>query len=82
MKDASWIAELLAHGPIRASFVPPGPILELRELTRTHLGEHSVLYLAVGICQFPDLKTVPIRRGLHREHGCHGCEYRSADGES
>jgi len=36
MKDASWIAELLAHGLIRASFVPPGPILELRDLTRTH----------------------------------------------
>ena len=35
MKDASWIAELLAHGLIRASFVPPGPILELRDLTRT-----------------------------------------------
>jgi transposase len=31
MKDASWIAELLAHGLIRASFVPPGPILELRD---------------------------------------------------
>ena len=36
MKDASWIAEFLAHGLIRASFVPPGPILELRDLTRTH----------------------------------------------
>ncbi len=35
MKDAGWIAELLAHGLIRASFVPPGPILELRDLTRT-----------------------------------------------
>jgi transposase len=35
MQDASWIAELLAHGLIRASFVPPGPILELRDLTRT-----------------------------------------------
>jgi len=35
MKDASWIAELLAHGLIRASFVPPGPLLELRDLTRT-----------------------------------------------
>jgi len=35
MQDASWIAELLAHGLIRASFVPPGPIQELRDLTRT-----------------------------------------------
>ena len=35
MNDASWIADLLAHGLIRASFVPPPPILELRDLTRT-----------------------------------------------
>jgi transposase len=33
--DATWIADLLAHGLIRASFVPPQPIQELRELTRT-----------------------------------------------
>jgi len=35
MNDASWIGDLLAHGLIRASFVPPGPIQELRDLTRT-----------------------------------------------
>ena len=33
--DAAWIADLLAHGLIRASFVPPQPIQELRDLTRT-----------------------------------------------
>jgi transposase len=33
--DATWIADLLAHGLIRSSFVPPGPIQELRDLTRT-----------------------------------------------
>jgi transposase len=33
--DATWIADLLAHGLIRASFVPPTPIQELRDLTRT-----------------------------------------------
>jgi transposase len=35
MNDATWIADLLAHGLIRASFVPPEPIQELRDLTRT-----------------------------------------------
>ena len=35
VNDATWIADLLAHGLIRASFVPPQPIRELRELTRT-----------------------------------------------
>ena len=33
--DASWIADLLAHGLIRPSFVPPEPIQALRDLTRT-----------------------------------------------
>src|SRR5262249_4966925 len=33
--DATWIADLLGHGLIRASFVPDTPIQELRDLTRT-----------------------------------------------
>ena len=33
--DASWIADLLAHGLIRPSFVPPEEIQALRDLTRT-----------------------------------------------
>ena len=33
--DATWIADLLAHGLIRASFVPPQPIQDLRDLIRT-----------------------------------------------
>jgi len=35
VNDAMWIADLLAHGLIRSSFVPPAPIQELRDLTRT-----------------------------------------------
>jgi transposase len=35
MNDATWIADLLAHGLIRGSFVPPAPIQDLRDLTRT-----------------------------------------------
>jgi len=33
--DATWLAQLGAHGLVRASFVPPAPIRELRDLTRT-----------------------------------------------
>lgn len=33
--DAEWIADLLAHGLLKSSFVPPAPIQELRDLTRT-----------------------------------------------
>lgn len=32
--DAQWIAQLVEHGLVRPSFVPPKPIRELRELTR------------------------------------------------
>jgi transposase len=35
--DARWIAELLAHGLIRPSFLPPPPIQALRDLTRTRV---------------------------------------------
>jgi transposase len=34
VKDAEWIAELLAHGLLRPSFVPPAPQRALRDLTR------------------------------------------------
>lgn len=34
VKDAEWIAELMEHGLVRASFVPPEPIRQLRDLTR------------------------------------------------
>jgi transposase len=34
VKDCEWIAQLLQHGLLRGSFVPPQPIRELRELTR------------------------------------------------
>jgi transposase len=34
MNDAAWIAELVEHGMVRPSFVPPQPIRELRNLTR------------------------------------------------
>lgn len=34
VKDAEWIADLLLHGLLRGSFIPPQAIRELRELTR------------------------------------------------
>ncbi len=35
VNDATWIADLLAHGLVTASMIPPRPIQELRDLTRT-----------------------------------------------
>ena len=43
-KDSQWIADLLKHGLLRKSFVPPRPIRDLRDLTRTRAiltQEHS-----------------------------------------
>lgn len=34
IKDSEWIADLLRHGLLKASFIPPQPIHTLRELTR------------------------------------------------
>lgn len=34
VKDCEWLAQLLEHGLLRASFIPPQPIRELRDLTR------------------------------------------------
>lgn len=34
VSDAQWLTELAAHGLVRGSFIPPGPIRRLRDLTR------------------------------------------------
>jgi transposase len=34
VRDAEWIADLLRHGLLRPSFIPPQPVREVRELTR------------------------------------------------
>ncbi len=34
VNDAAWIADLLAHGLLRPSFIPPQPQRDLRDLTR------------------------------------------------
>jgi transposase len=34
VRDCEWICDLLHHGLLKASFIPPRPIRELRELTR------------------------------------------------
>jgi transposase len=39
-RDSAWLADLLRHGLLKASFIPPRHIRDLRELTRYR---HSVL---------------------------------------
>jgi len=44
VRDSEWLLDLLQHGLIRGSFIPPAPIRELRDLTRyrTSLVEERV----------------------------------------
>jgi transposase len=35
IQDSEWLADLLRHGLVRPSFLPPAPIRALRELTRS-----------------------------------------------
>lgn len=37
VSDAEWLADLGAHGLVRASFVPPEPLRRLRDLTRSRV---------------------------------------------
>ncbi len=34
VKDSEWLADLLEHGLLKSSFIPPPPFRELRDLTR------------------------------------------------
>jgi transposase len=38
VRDCEWLADLLRHGLLKASFIPPKEIRELRELTRHRAG--------------------------------------------
>jgi transposase len=41
VKDARWLADLLRHGLLKASFIPPAPVRELRDLTRHRTKLHD-----------------------------------------
>src|SRR5215207_9918955 len=46
VRDCEWLADLLRHGLLRASFIPPPEIRELRELVRyrqTLVTEHTAV---------------------------------------
>jgi transposase len=59
-KDSAWIANLLATGNLRGSFVPPRAIRELRDLTRqrVHMLEevNRVKNRAAQLCETANIK--------------------------
>jgi transposase len=64
VKDAEWIAELLAHGLLRPSFVPPAPQRALRDLTRqrTHLVQEraSVVNRMQKVLEWANIKLASV----------------------
>jgi transposase len=64
VKDAEWIAELLAHGLVRPSFVPPAPQRALRDLTRqrTHLVQEraTVVNRMQKVLEWANLKLASV----------------------
>jgi transposase len=64
VKDAEWIAELLAHGLLRASFVPDAPQRALRDLTRqrTHLVQEraSVVNRMQKVLEWANIKLASV----------------------
>ena len=64
VKDAEWIAELLPHGLLRSSFVPPAPQRALRDLTRqrTHLIQEraSVVNRMQKVLEWANIKLASV----------------------
>jgi transposase len=62
--DAEWIAELLAHGLLRPSFVPPAPQRALRDLTRqrTHLVQEraSIVNRMQKVLEWANIKLASV----------------------
>jgi transposase len=44
VKDREWWAEVVRHGLLKPSFIPPEPIRILRDLTRYRTGQVNLLH--------------------------------------
>ena len=82
VSDAAWLAELGAHGLVRASFVPPEPIRVLRDLTRARATIAQARTKEIGRLWRRCWKTPGsnCRRWRVRSPGCRGgpCLKRSS----
>ena len=70
VKDADWVSDLLAHGLIRASFVPDNPTQEIRTLLRTRkqLSREKSSHI-LRIQKTLEDANIKIGLGDHRRHG-------------
>jgi len=71
VKDAEWLADLLRHGLLKASFIPPLEIRELRELTRYReslVREQGAV--ANRVQKVIESANIKARSGSQRRLGC------------
>ena len=54
IKDSEWIAELLRHGLLSASFIPPKPIRDLRDLVRAR---KTLVYQRTGSATWAGVRS-------------------------
>jgi transposase len=69
--DATWLAQLGAHGLVRGSFVPPEPIRQLRDLIRVATADVIVAETGADMSRFPKAKhlaSVPLE-SIHQPTG-------------
>jgi len=71
--DSAWIAQMIEHGLVRPSFVPPPPIRELRDLTRhrrTLVEERTrVVQRLEKVLQDAGIKLTSVASGLLTKSG-------------
>jgi transposase len=81
MKDSEWLADLLRHGLLKASFIPPAPLRELRDLTRyrktlvqerAKAGQPTAESIGNGHCEANDSRDGCIGQERTRDAGCIG----------
>jgi Transposase len=80
VNDAMWLAELLAHGLIRASFVPNAQTQEMRNLLRTRKQlvreQFNSCFAAVAIRDVVDAGSRPAHRNRSRADPLRGRAHR------
>jgi transposase len=86
VSDCQWIADLLRHGLIRASFVPPVPQRDLRELTRQRsqlIAERArVANRIQKTLEDANIKLAGLRRHRHHREERAGDPRRPGGGEA
>ena len=82
VKDCQWIAQLLQHGLLQASFIPPLEIRQLRDLTRERKkliqDRSSVVNRVQKVLEDANIKLTPEGSSSLLAAGVHATDSRAA----